>query len=133
LRALLDGAQLGTEWRSSASAHRQEGPVPGNALQGAAVAFGELDARTGDQVTHGAGHKYFVIFDVGILSPCVSRPRSRTRATGSSLEVEVTSQGDSIDEARANLAEALTLYDGGGPTPCGQVANRLRNDPAGRP
>jgi predicted RNase H-like HicB family nuclease len=26
------------------------------------------------------------------------------------LEVEVTSQGDSLDEARANLAEALSLY-----------------------
>ena len=35
------------------------------------------------------------------------------------LEVEVTSQGRSIEEARANLKEALELYFEGQPPPMG--------------
>jgi hypothetical protein len=47
------------------------------------------------------------------LSLCVSRLRSPTRVSDSSRdagEVEVTSQGQGVDEARENLAEALALY-----------------------
>ena len=36
--------------------------------------------------------------------------RDGTRWVARCLEVEVTSQGESFDEARANLAEALELY-----------------------
>src|SRR6185369_4761239 len=92
--------------------HREEAPLPGHALKGARAAVDEPQARTGDEVLHGAGDEHFRRRGLGCHA-CAGVHGDATHVVAHELALPGVKACPDLDPERADgVADGAGAADG---------------------